>query len=307
MNQLFQLFSKIFVWSILVVTVFGLFGNICLFVVYSRGSLNKLSISLYAKVTSIINTFITFHLLNIFFISYLNYQLKNNSWFLCKLITITGYSFGPISSSIQIFISIDRIFKIIYPNKFTIFTKFKFQISILTSIFVTNVAYYSYSLFLVDYIVLNITYLNSTLPKEFCFKKHDIFEWFDFGYLLFQFLLMILLSVILIAFIRKSRNRLKHAVQIRNQMKDIKFAITSFTLNLLFLFLTVQNPCLNVFMNTNIFKLLDVDLQTFLTQASIIIFDSYYALTFYAQLFSNSLIQAEFFSLLALRQSTQNI
>jgi hypothetical protein len=85
-----------------------------------------------------------------------------------------------------------------------------------------------------------------------------------------------MLGVVLIGFIRKSRNRLKNAEsQNRIKAKDMKFAITSVTLNLLFLFLTVQNPCVNVIRNnSNLFKLLDDDLKSFLSKGSIIIFDS---------------------------------
>lgn len=116
-----------FYWPSLLMLLFGLAGNMFLFLIYSK--LRKLSVNLYYRVASLLDIFITFNWFKIFLREQYHFYLANISAFTCKTIGFSIYSSGSISSWLQVIISIDRLFHIVYSTKCSLLGNFKFQIS----------------------------------------------------------------------------------------------------------------------------------------------------------------------------------
>lgn len=144
----------------------------------------------------------------------------------------------------KVVVSVDRFLNIAYPKRFTLAFKPRVQLSIIIGIVSFNYIYYSF-------ITWNSVYLsvNSTGTEVFlCKRKYDpaVLRWMDlFNSTIIPFLCMILMSSAVITAVRRSRSRMyekkssnddktKPSLS-RTAVRDRKFAITTVTLNLMFL------------------------------------------------------------------------
>lgn len=130
-----------------------------------------------------------------------------------------------------------------------------------------------------------------------------ILYWLDLmGAALVPFSLMIVIDVVLIVFIFKSRKRVKALVADNQKIssRDRKFSITSISLN--FIILIFNAP-------TTIYSMLQIDQsnsQTLLVQNFFhFLFYSHYALGFYVQIMVNSIIRKEFLLMLRMDDLTK--
>ena len=115
------------------------------------------------------------------------------------------------------------------------------------------------------------------------------------------FVLMTIFTIILIDFIFQSRKRIHQknysSKQNRNFQKDIKFAITSIALNVVYVLFNLP---------VSIFLILP-NYYLYLTYPALLfLFYSSYAVNFYIILITNSLIRNEFLILIKLRNNKNN-
>jgi hypothetical protein len=285
-----------FYWPSLFLLVFGIVGNVFLFIIYLR--LRKLSVSFYYRISAFIDLFASLNWLKIFLREEYSFFIVNISIFFCKISDFSIFSAFAISSWIQVIISIDRLFHIIYPTKCSILTNLKFQVSVLVIIFAVNLAYFSIHLIEKDLVYTNVNGTNIT--KASClFQTHSLdamLSWLQIGNIVTSFIFMTLASCITIVFIVKSRQRLKtlaNGKARKSQVRDIKFAITSISLNLFFLLTNAPNPFYNTIYSVYEFPI-DQNLEKFLAIVRSFLLFSYFVFSFYVQLFVNNLVRAEF-------------
>lgn len=206
------------------------------------------------------------------------------------------YFAGPVSSWTLVVVSIDRLLAIACPMRFPLVSQRRFQIFIIVLVYLYNMAYYSY--LLVDN---NLYYeekfdnaTNTTISGINCDVSDDILlYWLDLvNSSLLPFFSMMLTSFITIVFILKSRKKFSSiAIKSRKLVRDRKFAITSISLNVLFLILNMPSPVYGVFVN---YVKIDALLNNFLGYFSLCCYYSYYATSFYMQLAVNSIVRERF-------------
>lgn len=298
-------------WPSLLMLVFGIAGNVLLFIIYSR--IKKLSITLYFRVGALVDLFITLNWLKIFIRDKYHIYLTNISSFMCKSVQFSIITAGPISSFIQLVISFDRLVHIAYPAKCSFLSSFKFQVCVLVVVFGANIGYFFF--LIIDYdliITTTITTLNDsnttiTTTKRKCILKtisYDLLYWLETANTFVPFAMMTLASVLMIVFIKKSRQRLSKRPR-KSQIRDLKFAITAISLNFFFLLTNMPNPLYSLATN-QIYTLIDPDLDNFFITLSVFVWYVFYVFNFYLQLVVNSLVRDEFFRIIGKRADGGN-
>jgi hypothetical protein len=307
-------------WLSLLTLPLGLAGNTLTFIIYSRPSLRKLTISLYFRVVSLVDLFITLNWVKVFFRDKFNLYLNRQSTLMCKLTEFSIFSAGPISSWIEVLISFDRLLKITSPNRYhKLIEGLKCQIGLLIFVFVGNMAYYSYRLVDDELVVVVKNETTMTMSCELVRNVNGEF-WMEMGNVLAPFGAMSVSSAITIGFIARSRKRMQlnhhqsssmaktsgqnnHREQ-KHHIRDVKFAVTSISLNLFFLLSNLPIPFYNLILKNITF--IDSDLNDFLDTVFTFLWYTYFMFSFYLQLAVNSLVRAEFFQMLG-RQNNDNL
>jgi hypothetical protein len=289
-----------FLWPSLLMLVFGIAGNVFLFMIYLR--LRKLSVGLYYRVGALFDLVVTLHWLKNFLRVQYGIYIANISSFICKITSFSIYFTSASSSWLQVIISIDRLFHIVYPTKCSLLDNFKFQVAVIFTISGVNFVYFILNLTEMDLIYTTINGTNVT--NVVCLFQTDsltnLLYWLQLGNVFASFFFMTLASCITIVFIVKSRQRLKTLVNgkaRKSQVRDIKFAITSISLNLFFLLTNAPVPLFSLLDNFIISPDIDPDLDLFLFNFSVFLFYAYFVFSFYVQLFVNSLVRSEFYKL----------
>jgi hypothetical protein len=298
-------------WPSLLMLLFGIVGNVFLFLKYSR--LRKLSITLYFRVGALIDLFITINWLKIFLREKYNIFLTHISSFMCKTVQFSIITAGPISSWIHVVIAFDRLLNIVYNR--TRYSSFlsssTFQISALALVFTGNMGYFFFILsdmdLMVDFSQINDTNNSSTSIDAIyncnfmASSEVDLLYWLEMANVLVSFALMTITSVLTIVFLVRSRQRLLRSSSTirarRSQIRDVKFAVTSITLNFFYLLTNAPIPFYQLVV-INLVRNIESDLDNFLRTLAIFLWYMYYVFNFYLQLMVNSLVRAEFFKLL---------
>lgn len=145
---------------------------------------------------------------------------------------------------------------------------------------------------------------NSSTSKicDFHSIRKDLLDWLEMGNVLVSFVSMTLTSIVTVGFIFKSRRRLKSLPKIqalKSQIRDVKFAVTSISLNVFFLLTNAPIPIYSLY--DTYFELNEREngLKYFIETLVVFLWYFYYACNFYLQLIVNSLVRAEFFMLLS--------
>lgn len=281
------------IWLMAIMSSIGILVNFCMLVVFLRKGLRKLSISIYYQVISLINVLLLLLLIRKFITDRFNILLfKIVSQISCKLIEYLVYCTGPVSSWIEILVSIDRYVKIVYPNKFGILFKKPFQIITIVFIIVVNFIYYSYSAVKSSIVYSNAIVNASNIQKD-CWIKDQISSWMDLSNYMAQLLIMLSGSLLLIFHIRKSRSRfIKSSTKKKSLSKDTKFAVATISLNILFLVTNFPNVFIMAIIYS--FNLFSLEIQDLLANFTILLYNFYYAFYFLFLIFVNKIVRAEF-------------
>lgn len=280
--------------------IFGSIGNILVYKIYSSAALQKYSMSTYFRAIAIFDNLNLISLLAIYFINQFGIDLSHTIDFFCKSQVYFTYTNGPISVWLMVAISIDRYFNIAYPKRFPILVNKKFQLMIIIGLFLFNYVFYSFIIW--DSFLVVTSSTNGT-NVTMCKNNYNNFVigWMDFfNSTAVPILLMIIFSWALILSIHKSRTRIHHANNKgTSNVRDRKFAMTSLSLNLIFLILLGPVELFNIVTATAGFTLTSSTLNYNLI--AYVISEPYYfnyAIGFYVQLVANSVFRKEFLKLL---------
>lgn len=164
---------------LLAILFFGSIGNFLVYKIYSSPALKKLSLSIYFRIISIIDTLNLTNLIFLYLRKQFGIDLNQSIAILCALLSYNTYTQGAISAWLMVIISLDRFFKIVYPRRFPILFNKSIQ---LTGIFTTltfNYAYYSFITW--NSMILVVNNLDDTnnltinvTTDRFCWQKFDL-------------------------------------------------------------------------------------------------------------------------------------
>ena len=236
----------------LVLAFIGTMANILAFIVFSRKKFANTVFETYVRTLLIIDTIGLIYLAvgKFLYFEYL-INLRDLNIVLCKLTMLIAYSIPPISAYLTVMISFDRWLSIAKPHVLIIRRKRKFQLNVCWIIILVNILYNGQLLF--SYLDINPTndftfdyYANMIvclIPNESLLSKMDLIN-----STILPFFLMILFSSLTINAVFVSRSKIRHAVMNAtngqqpttfdiSRQRDIKFAITSILLNIIFLLL----------------------------------------------------------------------
>ena len=240
----YQRVTYIFKWLIGILGFIGVISNILAICVFSRKSLRKYSYSFFCVIMAISDVFLLLHLFRHWASYLLQADLSSSSQFFCTMDTYTENTAATFSLWMLTVISFDRLFTVVYPNRFQIFKKRWFQVLIVVVLLVYNIAI---NLPLaIGYQIVNY-YINPYVSIKYCYISLSL-NITQSVILAVNFILTIIvvnnfINVKIVWFIVSSRRKLAESLRLtqtqrqNSSAKDRKFAICSIGLNLTCMFL----------------------------------------------------------------------
>lgn len=231
----------------------GLLGNVISFVIFSRKAFEKSSVGFYCKSLAVFDSFGITKLGFGIAALILNTDLFNMHNYVCKAVYMTSFLLSPIPGWILVAFSLDQLITVTRTQRFGFIKTRNFRYAFIIGIFLIQCGVYSMAVF--DISVQNVTSGNLTLKG--CIL--DPASVYPYIYLLesnlIPFVLMMLLTGLILRCLVKSRRNLEKvasnsvisSVQSqRRKIRDRKWALSSVTLNILFIVLMC--PLVFVFM-----------------------------------------------------------
>ena len=287
-----ELLKNIFVFSIPFILLWGVIGNIFSFIVFSRNKFRVTFFSVYFRVLAFTDTFTLLFIINDFPAAYFNEDIQNSSYITCKMFYYFIYSISPVSAWILVVVSFDRMLNIIRPNQYLFMKKKKLQIVICSVIFLYNTIYYIPQAIYKEYqIQANLSNSSEIVYKCIGLNEEKIVDWMDlFNSTIIPFILMIIFTSITVKRLFKSRSKASIEVNGKIKNRDVKFALTSISLNIFFFIFNLPVCIFHVV--THYIVLEDAD---FSLLNIIILFCFYlnFGIVFYVNFFTNPLFKNE--------------
>lgn len=236
------------------------------------------------------------------FVAYMKYahSIDLTVWygfFSCKLTFYIGYVLDAISPYLLVYISVEKYISITYQAKSSILRSKRNQLIFLTLLVTFNDLLYIEVPFYYDVIKQDLNFSNQTVTSVYKCTFLSYSEQLTSSYidlvnrLMVPLALMVCFSSLLISAIFKSRRRVASSSSNENtQLKrDVRFAVTSFSMNLLFFILNMPVSLIYFFPDA--------------IGSNIVYFSTFYfyfisyAINFYIMIGTNRLFRQEFFSL----------
>ena len=279
--EIYELLSYIY-FSI---CILGLIGNILAFISFCRKQYRKTIFSTYFRILSFIDIIVMLTRIDYFLKEFYYNGLRTVSAFFCKLTMYIIYLMPSISSWIMVLIILDRFLSIVTPSKFLFRKTIKFQLLACGLIAVYN------SLISIDVIVSYKFYYKSrkNYSVAICDNKNLSVDLIDnINSSLIPFILMIVLTFFVLKTLFKSRKVTK---QNENNKKDLRFAITSISLNVSFVLLKFPHDFYSALSN-----IIDVDenVDSLIYTILSIMFYSHHGSIFYLTFITNSSFRKDF-------------
>lgn len=293
-----------------IVICIGLIGNVLSFIVFSRKTFNKLSLSFYGRALSIFDSFMFSNLIFQIGTVYITNTLLDSSSIACKINNYIAVGFSPVSGWILVVLSIDQLINVSTVRRFQFMNEKKVQLALTVLILAVNLSLYVYAPINLELVAVNLDILNKTinvcsliyLPHVYTFQLFYLVE-----ANLVPFCLLMITTALILRNLRQSTHNLKAFADSRQvfnmrllkskQVKQRKFALNSVFMNVLFVLLTT--PCaFGVFFQTGI-----NDSQILLMRALYSLFFLNYSSHFFIHLFVNSVFRREFLTIVGLTSS----
>lgn len=284
----------------MVIDVVGIFGNLLTFIVFSRKVFRNNSISTYCRALAIFDSIqfimLPYDIARVFY--GVDWSLQSD--LSCQIYAYLNVAPPTIPGWILVAFSIDKLLSM-RRNQIALLKKLWFQWLVIATIALISLLMYieiaiDIRLYTVTYFyVYTVTYCDwSTLSY---FKLINFFDLIESS--LIPFIIMLITSIATIFMIRKSTRSVERVGKIDKQRKrrDIKFAITSITFNILFIILKL--PILIFYILIG----LGFPENDNLLIISAIFFYSNYSINFFVHLVSNSMFRRELLILLRFRRS----
>lgn len=280
----------------LVFVILGLIGNLCMFVVYTRNCLKKLSVSTYFRAMALSYLCVNINWLRIFHKSQFNWHdFINYSEFTCKFLSYLLNLLAPLTAWFEVVATIDRFLTIIYSNRFKFIQKPLFQLivvifTILLQMIINLLMYFSSERVELE----NSDYNYCRNTNEFLL---DLIDLINLAAL--PFIFMLLFSIATIWGLSNLRNSLAGiaSIQSRSKTRDIKFGVTLIFFNLTFFILNAPHRIFNAFNLVEVLSNDNLFIKMLLICIVSIISELQYSTCFYIHLAVNNLVRKEFFNL----------
>lgn len=283
-----------FILPLLVLSL-GIVGNTLGFILLlSRRLANLPTRKLYFYLLLIDSIYVSQIVVN-FLESNFNFKITTYSVILCKFFSFFNYSLASLSPMLLVYISVDRLIAIKYPEHKFLLRSNKNQITYLFLIILFNFIYY----FPFTLLLNLFPDKNPNQENVICSIKDDHT---DFILLIMDlinricvpFILMTVSSILLVITIFKSRARVfKNYLSRENRLfkRDIKLAITSLSLNIIYMLLNLP---ITIAEFSELENSLVYNLNLYLFYLS-------YSINFFNISCSNSIIRNEVFFLLKIK------
>jgi len=272
-----------------IVFIFGMTGNFFALKVLSNKKLKDIGPIQVYKFLLITDTIYLPQIIITYLATGFNFDPTILSSLSCKFYQYFNFAFGAFSPWLLVYISVEKLMSISYKSKQL--RQFKNEIKYIIAIVVFAFVYYIPQAFCWDVINTSETINQTTLEcSEINYKFQLIASLMDTIHaFLLPFLLMIIFSTLLIVSIFKSRSRVFASFnENRNIKRDIIFAISSFSMNLLFIILNLPIIIIEFIPE---YSLVDYNFANNFFYLS-------YGINFYVLLITNSIFRKEFKNLL---------
>ena len=291
MNFIIELFANKILPVLIIILV--IVGNLLGLIVLKKPNVNKIGpihMYKYLLIFGIINSY----MILIFYLHSFGIYFDTMSLFTCRLTVFFGYITGPISLMMLVYISIERYISIKYPSKKKILNNILNQHIYMIVLVVFNLLINSWVPF--EYDLLDkrnstnkfIRNHNSNDNFECTRKSNNVIYQAILNTKIIPYSLMITFTILLIISIFKSRSRVISNYSNRQNetfQRDIKFAFTSLSLNVIFILFNLPAIIISIFSNFPI-----------LFKISLYLYFFSFSIHFYLLFIFNSLFRNEFLS-----------
>lgn len=279
-NSEFLLAKRIYEIFDHVMKSIGIVGNILMLIVYSHGSLRRMSVAVYFRaiavlvLVQIVYSYVGKSLQSLVISNEITFKLE---MYLKNLVV-------PITIWLEVVVSVDRMFNILFPRKFNILQK-----PLAKCLLIAAVCFYNMIVYM--YLPIKVSTYNLGGQRELV---RILFLISLVNDSLVPFAIMFAMSIAIFVGVVRAHGRIKRSVgnarSKRTVLKDIKFGVTMLVLNLFF-FVCIGlyrlnyhiNPFApNLTLNSRVFYSIVNNLNEF-----------YYYVIFYIQLGVNSLVRKE--------------
>lgn len=305
-----ELNFRFFVYFVLppVIFIIGMFGNLMSLIVLSRDKVKKIGPIVIYRFLHIMDSVYLIFIITKYLQFSFDISVDDISSYWCKINRYFYYSLDAISPMMIAYIAIERYVCIKYTTRRFFMRKKKVQFLFFVIIFTFNALYYIpipiFQDLIEHFYQINESISNQTIVMNnnslyFCdfitAESQFYLSWADFlNLIIIPFLLMTTFTLLLIHAIFTSRRRVIFGYTSRENrafQRDVKFAVTSISLNLIYLILNLPLALISFTTSFNDY--------TFLL--CVYVFFASYGVNFYIVLFSNSLFREEFISIFRLR------
>ena len=282
------------VYSFPLISIAGFFFNSLSFVIFSQKKFQKTSFSIYFRFLIISDSLSLLLPINRMLEWNFLMFISNYSDFFCKLRAFYSYAIRPISGWTTVVIGLDRMIDIMYPTRFLFRKQVKFQIITCLSILFFDFMFYIPVLFFrLNRTPYFDTQTNKTSELIICENKSIPVFWMDlFQSALVPFILMLTSTSLILRCVFKSR----HLRQRARRRKDLKYAVTSISLNIIFLLLNSPFVFYNL-ISTYISINYAVDEFLFILCLTMLYLN--FLSVFFINISANSIFKEEFYKLLS--------
>lgn len=290
-----------------IIFLIGIIGNILGLIVLKCKKLSKIGPIRTFRFLFVMDTIYLLSVLktNLEIVYEIDLLLISEKW--CKGFTYFLNSTASIPPMLLVYISIERFVSIKHPAKSYLLRNKTRQNGYLIVVVLFNFLFYLPILYLYELKYINRSFNGSTDSNDqilepvctFADSGNVIFIMIFTNRIFLPFVMMFTATVLLIHTIFSSRNRIQSNYSFRENQtfrKDIKFAFTSLTINVMFLILNL--PFILVYF---VFKFSIV-----LIVSTLNLFLISYAINFYLILMSNYLFRKQFYRLLVPKRKTFN-
>jgi hypothetical protein len=288
------------------VIIAGIFGNTLVIILFSKKKFKHTIFSIYFRLLAFTDSS---NLLILTLTKFLTFKFNINvrivNEFLCKAFLIMAYVLPSISTWLLVVISLDRLISIVWTTKFMLRKKSSFQIAVSVFVVVFSVLCY----FQLVFSVLEIkneskNYTNGSMITTTIKKCSPIglglLNWLDLSVSVFvPFCLMIIFTSITVVSLFNSRRKNLGSKSV-NKRRDVKFAITSVCLSLVFFLLNIP---LNIFHLVENYVEIDSVVENLLEITVFLIYYTNFASLFYITVLVNSIFKKEFLEMFKMRPS----
>lgn len=244
-KKLLQLIGRSVAYTYPIISMIGFIFNVLAFIVFSGKKFEKTSFSIYFRFLIISDILSLLLPINRILELNFNIKLQDVSDVFCVIRVFYSYITIALSAWSTVIISIDRACSIIYPNRFLFRKNTKFRIIVCLLNLIFNIIIYG-SLFdlRLGPTIINDNGTNQTFITMTCKSDQIYMFWLDlFNSDIVPFALMITFTLYTLRFIFKARGTAGSSVN----KKDLKFAATSITLNVIFLIFNTPYCIYNIY------------------------------------------------------------